>query len=216
MIPLSLVCVSDTHGRHEITEIPPGDILIHAGDLTMFGELDEVSRFDAWLGSLPHPHKVVIAGNHDWCFQNQSVRARQRLTNAIYLEDSAETVAGLKFYGSPWQPWFLDWAFNLDRGPQLAAKWALIPVDTDVLITHGPPEGILDLTKRWVRVGDADLLVRVRQVRPKVHVFGHIHEAAGVGESRGTLFVNAATQMGVGAAVVINVTDKGVSVVEVA
>jgi predicted phosphohydrolase len=210
----TIVCVSDTHGHHDITDVPPGDILVHAGDLTMFGELDEVSQFDTWLGNLPHAHKVVIAGNHDWCFQNQAERARQRLTNAIYLEDAAATVAGLKFYGSPWQPWFLDWAFNLQRGPELAAKWALIPDDTDVLVTHGPPEGILDLTKRWVRVGDADLLARVRQVRPKLHVFGHIHEAAGVDESVGTLFVNAATQMGVGAAVVVSVTDEGASVIE--
>jgi predicted phosphohydrolase len=210
----TIVCVSDTHGHHDITEIPPGDILVHAGDLTMFGSLDEVAAFDAWLGTLPHPHKVVIAGNHDWCFQRFPDEARRRVKNAIYLEDSAATVAGLKFYGSPWQPWFLDWAFNLERGPELAAKWALIPADTDVLVTHGPPEGILDLTRRWVRVGDADLLARVRQVRPKLHVFGHIHEAAGVDESDGTLFVNASTQMGVGAAVVVCVNGDQVRVVE--
>lgn len=209
MTPLTLVCVSDTHGHHDITEAPPGDILIHAGDVTKFGGLDEVDAFNSWLGERPHAHKVAIAGNHDWCFQRFPDEARRRLTNAIYLEDAAVVVGGLKFYGSPWQPRFYDWAFNLDRGPELAAKWALLPVDTDVLITHGPPEGILDLTRRWVRVGDADLLDRVRQVRPKLHVFGHIHEAAGVYESGGTLYVNAATEMGVGSGVVVQVTESG-------
>jgi hypothetical protein len=148
----------------------------------------------------------VIAGNHDWCFQRYPAEARRRLTNAVYLEDDTAEVAGLKIYGSPWQPRFCDWAFNLDPGPELAAKWAMIPGDTDVLVTHGPPEGILDLTRRWYRVGDADLRARVREIRPGLHVFGHIHEAAGIFRSENTLFVNAATEMGVGAGVVVQVT----------
>lgn len=205
----TIVCVSDTHGAHDITVVPDGDILLHAGDLTRHGLLDEVDAFDAWLGRLPHPHKVVIAGNHDWCFERTPAEARRRLTNAVYLEDEAVVIGGLKVYGSPWQPRFFDWAFNLDRGPELAAKWALIPADTDVLVTHGPPDGILDLTRRWLRVGDADLLARVREVRPKLHVFGHIHEAAGVYRSGSTLFVNAATEMGVGAGVVVRVSEAG-------
>lgn len=206
---LTIVCISDTHGHHDITVVPAGDILIHAGDLTKFGELDEVDSFNAWLGTLAHPHKVVVAGNHDWCFQRYPQEARRRLPNALYLQDEAAELAGLKFYGSPWQPWFLDWAFNLPRGPELAAKWALIPADTDVLVTHGPPEGIGDLTKHWYHVGDADLRHRVQQVRPKLHVFGHIHEAAGVCRVDQTLFVNAATHMGVGAGVVVRVLPSG-------
>ncbi|HET6574366.1 MAG TPA: metallophosphatase domain-containing protein [Fimbriiglobus sp.] len=197
---LTLVCVSDTHGRHREAVVPDGDVLIHAGDITGYGELEVVEDFDRWLAELPHRHKVVIAGNHDWCFQTQPDRARARLRHAVYLQDEAVTIAGLKFYGSPWQPWFLDWAFNLPRGPELAAKWALIPDDTDVLVTHGPPLGVLDATRRGHRPGCADLAARVRVVRPGLHVFGHIHEAAGVVRDGDTLFVNAAVSPGRGAA----------------
>ena len=119
---LTIVCVSDTHGHHAATDVPPGDVLIHAGDLTMFGTLGEVDSFNAWLGSLPHTHKVVVAGNHDWCFQRSPADARRRLTNATYLEDEAAEVAGLKVYGSPWQPWFHDWAFNARRGDELLGR----------------------------------------------------------------------------------------------
>ena len=210
---LTLVCVSDTHGRHRETVVPPGDVLIHAGDLTGDGSLSDVAEFDDWLGTLPHPHKVVVAGNHDWCFERQPERARARLTNAVYLQDEAAVVAGLKFYGSPWQPWFFDWAFNLPRGPELAVKWALIPDDADVLVTHGPPAGVLDRTRRGDHAGCADLLARVRAVRPRLHVFGHIHEAAGTESDGATLFVNACTEMGAGAGVVVRYGPDGVSVV---
>ncbi len=200
---ITIVCVSDTHGYHTETAIPPGDILVHAGDLTRHGELADVEEFDRWLAGLPHPYKVVVAGNHDWCFQTRPAEARARLRHAVYLQDEAAVVEGVRFYGSPWQPWFLDWAFNLPRGPDLAAKWALIPDGTEVLVTHGPPFGVLDQTRRGDRVGCVDLLARVRQVRPGLHVFGHIHEAAGVVRDGGTLFVNAATDLGRGGAVVV-------------
>jgi hypothetical protein len=141
---VKIVCISDTHAQHHLTEVPDGDILVHTGDITRHGSLDDVASFDEWLGRLPHRHKVVICGNHDFCFQHQPAEARARLTNAIYLEDSGCEIEGLTFYGSPWQPWFGGWAFNLPRGEALAAMWALIPVGIDVLMTHGPPEGILD------------------------------------------------------------------------
>src|SRR6516162_4664118 len=153
-----IVCVSDTHGRHREINIPDGDVLVHAGDLTVHGYLDELREFNAWLGTLPHRHKVVIAGNHDFCLQEQRERARPLLTHAVYLEEEAAEICGLMVYGSPWQPWFGGWAFNLHRGPELAAVWAKIPAGTDVLITHGPPAGILDQTRRGDAVGCADLL----------------------------------------------------------
>ena len=200
---LTIVCISDTHGFHDHTEVPDGDILIHAGDLTKHGTLGDVTDFNAWLGTLPHRHKVVIAGNHDFCFQHEPELARSRLTNCVYLEDEAATIEGIRFYGSPWQPWFFDWAFNLQRGPEIAAKWSLIPDDTDILVTHGPPLGFGDVTYRGESVGCADLLERIRVVRPKLHVCGHIHEAAGVARDGGTLFVNASTNMGPGRGVVV-------------
>ena len=188
---MRIVCVSDTHGWHRDLAVPDGDLLVHAGDVTRKGELDTVADFDRWLGSLPHRHKVVICGNHDFCFQEQPHAARALLTTAVYLEDNSVTLGGLTVYGSPWQPWFGGWAFNLPRGPELAAVWAKIPDRTDILITHGPPAGILDRTHRGDNVGCADLLARVLEVRPRLHVFGHIHEAAGLLDLDGTTFVNA-------------------------
>lgn len=193
---LTLVCISDTHGRHRELAVPPGDVLLFAGDLSNHGQPNDVSEFDDWLSTLPHPHKLLICGNHDFHFERDSADARRRIRHAIYLQDCGAEVAGLKVWGSPWQPRFFDWAFNLDRGPELAAKWALIPDDTDVLITHGPPAGILDHTRRGDPAGCADLLERVSVVKPKLHLFGHIHEAAGVMQTPDTLFVNASIGTG--------------------
>jgi predicted phosphodiesterase len=188
---MRIVCLSDTHDQHGQLDVPDGDLLLHAGDATMTGALDQIEAFDAWLARQPHRHKVVIAGNHDFGFQRAPARARELLRSAIYLEDSLAEVAGLRIWGSPWQPWFYDWAFNLERGPQIAAKWAQIPAGIDVLITHGPPFGILDRTSRGDEVGCVDLLAAVQRVRPRLHVFGHIHEAHGRLERNGCIFVNA-------------------------
>lgn len=202
---MRIVCVSDTHARHHLTELPDGDVLVHAGDITRHGALDDVKSFNAWLGTLNrrYRHKVVICGNHDFCFQERAADARSLLTNAIYLEDSGCELDGLTFYGSPWQPWFGGWAFNLPRGEELAKVWAKIPDRVDVLITHGPPEGILDRTHRGDLAGCRDLLVRVYEVNPRLHVFGHIHEAAGRIDIGETIFVNASTQLGIGSGVVV-------------
>lgn len=187
---MKIVATSDTHSRHDQLTVPDGDVFVHAGDSMKVGALDELERFNEWLGTLPHRHKIVIAGNHDWCFQTMAEDARQRLTNAIYLEDSGVTIDGVHFYGSPWQPWFFDWAFNLKRGPEIKEKWDIIPPETDVLITHGPPHGILDETVRGDLVGCEELLLAVERIRPKLHLFGHIHEAAGIQEREGTTYAN--------------------------
>lgn len=199
---MRIVFVSDTHGYHALTQIPDGDILVHGGDCTRRGTLENVGEFDRWLSTLPHKHKVVIAGNHDSCFQEKSDESRARLANATYLEDTGCEIEGLKFYGSPWTPIFYDWAFMLPEA-DLAAKWALIPSGLDVLITHGPPHGILDVTNRGECAGSTTLLDRVREVKPRIHVFGHIHEAAGRTELDGTIYLNASTQMGKGSGVVM-------------
>jgi Icc-related predicted phosphoesterase len=205
---MRIVCVSDTHGFHKYTEVPPGDILVHGGDLTRHGSLADVEEFDRWLGTLPHRHKVVICGNHDFCFQHEPDEARARITNATYLEDSGCEIEGLTFYGSPWTPTFFDWAFMLPED-ELAAKWALIPASLDVLITHGPPLDVLDLTNRDEHAGSATLLDRVREVKPRLHVFGHIHEAAGRAEVAGATFLNASTQLGRGSGVAVDLSERG-------
>jgi predicted phosphodiesterase len=188
---MRIVCISDTHSLHNEVDVPDGDILVHAGDFTERGELDDVAAFDEWLSTLPHAHKFVVAGNHDFCFERQPQDARARLQSAVYLEDSGATAMGLNIWGSPWQPRFFDWAFNLDRGEPLAKKWALIPDDTDIVITHGPPMGTLDVTRRGESVGCQALAERMRVVRPRLHVFGHIHEAYGVQTAHGTTMANA-------------------------
>ncbi len=118
-------------------------------------------------------------------------QAEALLDGCGYLRDGAVTIEGVAFYGSPWQPAFLGWAFNLDRGEALAAKWRAIPDDTDVLITHGPPAGIGDLCSNGDHAGCSDLLARVREVKPRYHLFGHIHEGYGVYPEGETTFVNA-------------------------
>jgi Icc-related predicted phosphoesterase len=100
-------------------------------------------------------------------------------------------IDGTKFYGSPWQPWFYDWAFNLQRCPEIRSKWELIPEGIDILITHGPPYGIEDLTARGDKAGCHDLLEVVEKIKPRVHIFGHIHEGYGINAIDGTTFINA-------------------------
>ncbi len=188
-----IICISDTHGRHKELNLPDGDILIHSGDFSRGrGSLKEVEDFNDWLGILDFEWIITIAGNHDFPLEKMPEKAEALLTNCIYLRDSEIVIDGIKFYGSPYQPWFHSWAFNLQRGQALADKWALIPDDTDVLITHGPPYGILDLT-HWdqISVGCKDLASRVIKVAPKAHIFGHIHEGYGRLNFSGIEFINA-------------------------
>lgn len=189
---LRLVCLSDLHSLNYAFRVPDGDVLIIAGDICGYGTLDEIKAFDAFLADLPHKHKLLIAGNHDWPFARVNPsEAKLLVKNAIYLMDSGIEIEGIKFWGSPWQPFFCNWAFNLPRGPELAKVWAKIPDDTDVLITHGPPYGVLDKIYNGERVGCQDLSEALERVKPTVHVFGHIHEGYGVLERNGTTYVNA-------------------------
>lgn len=188
---MKIVTISDTHGLHWSLKIPDVDILVHAGDLINRGILEEVREFNTFLGTLPHLYKIVIAGNHDFCFEDYRMDCEEVLTNCIYLQDQEITIDGVKFYGSPWQPWFYDWAFNPERGPEIRGKWTLIPADTDVLITLGPPYGIGDLTARGEQTGCHDLLEVVERIKPRVHIFGHIHEGYGITSNGATTFINA-------------------------
>ncbi len=190
---MKLVIISDTHGFHREVTVPAGDVLIHCGDITKRGNIAELDDFNEWLGELPFKHRLVIAGNHDWCFEKAREASEAKLTNAIYLQDSEAVIDHVKFYGSPWQPRFYDWAFNLDRGLALKEKWDLIPKNTDVLITHGPPKYTLDINSGDSYTGCADLNTAVFGIAPLVHCFGHIHEAYGrfLNSFLGTEFVNA-------------------------
>ena len=188
---MRIVAISDTHGMYSRVHIPDGDVLIHAGDITMHGKLEELMLFNTWIATLPHKHKVVIAGNHDWECEKRPLFARDALADCTYLLDERVEIDGLVFYGSPWQPTFFNWAFNVDRGAPIKAKWDDIPLDTDVLITHGPPWEKLDVAPSHQRVGCEELAKAVERVRPRAHIFGHIHHSYGIVERDGTVFVNA-------------------------
>lgn len=196
---MRVVCLSDTHNCNDQIAVPDGDILIHSGDATITGTVDEIRRFNEWFSGLPHKQKIFVAGNHDWLFERDNDLARRLLDpTIIYLQDSLATIEGLKIYGSPWQPRFFDWAFNLSRGKELAEKWKLIPDDIDVLITHGPPSGILDaVPSKWgtENAGCEELRKRVKKIaafgRLKLHIFGHIHCGFGTHDEFRVRFVNA-------------------------
>jgi predicted phosphodiesterase len=190
---MKFVVISDTHNNHKHMDIPEGDVLIHAGDFTSHGSADDIVRFNTFLGTFPHKYKILIAGNHDLLFEKDPKLAQSLLTNCLYLQDSAVVIEGIKIYGSPWQPWFYDWAFNLQRGAPLKAKWDMIPDDVDILITHGPPHGHGDKTTGGEYAGCEELLQALHRVQPKYHLFGHIHEGYSQTKEGPTICINAST-----------------------
>ena len=190
---MRIVAMADTHGAHDELTVPEGDVLIHAGDLTGRGTRQAVTRVADFLRAQPHRHKIVIAGNHDFLFQDEPEAARSLMQGLTYLEDAEVLIDGVRIWGSPWQPWFHDWAFNLQRGSDIDAKWQLIPKGIDVLVTHGPPAGYGDRCDDGQRVGCDDLLRHIERVRPRLHLFGHIHEDKGEWQHGPTRIINVTT-----------------------
>ena len=188
---MRIVCVSDTHERDYAHRVPDGDVLIHAGDLTLRGGTEELRIELDRLNSFPHKHKILVAGNHDWGFKDNYAKVESFLGPINYLENDGIVIDGLTFWGSPYQPEFQAWAFNLPRGEALARNWAKMPDVLDVLITHSPPGGILDLIPGAGHVGCMDMRERVDKVKPKLHIFGHIHCAYGQYKTKDTHFINA-------------------------
>ncbi|MBK8847749.1 MAG: metallophosphatase domain-containing protein [Bacteroidetes bacterium] len=189
---MKFVVISDTHGQHEKLVLPQGDAIIHAGDLTKRGYRSEVIDFLKWYTELDFKYKIFIAGNHDFLFeQNPEVIEDLLPQNLIYLFDQSVTIEGIKIHGSPIQPWFHDWAFNRQRGEDIQRHWNLIPPDTDILITHGPPAGMLDRLAMGIDVGCENLKTTVEKIKPKFHIFGHIHESYGIRILEGVTYINA-------------------------
>lgn len=189
---MRLVLLSDTHSQQSRLDVPDGDVLICAGDMTLGGTYLEIRLFAQWLKRLPHQYKIVIAGNHDLLFEQNPQQAKEALgEEATYLFESGVEIEGVKFWGAPWNPRFRDYAFNIERGEALREKWRKIPTNIDVLITHGPPQNILD-SNGTMPIGDADLRDEVlNRVWPRLHVFGHVHEDRGIRQMRDITFVNA-------------------------
>jgi len=217
---MRIVCISDTHSLHDNMRhpLPKGDILIHAGDISNKGGERDVTNFIHWFQNIEgYDMKIFVSGNHDFCFERvdephhkgdydwlHHLMSSENLSQSdvVYLQDdfvnfiSEEFSKPLKFYGTPWQPEFYNWAFNLPRmGNELMEKWSMIPHDIDVLITHGPPNGYGDLVNNWrqpnVNVGCELLRNRIEEINPTLNIFGHIHEGYGVYTNDKTTFVNA-------------------------
>jgi Icc-related predicted phosphoesterase len=181
-------------------------MIIHAGDMSGRGTIQEISNFLQWYAELPHKYKILIAGNHDkFCEENPALMRELCDDFGIdYLEDESITIKHVKIHGSPRTPEFCDWAFNCWRTkkekedpfrgylyPYIGDYWDLIPYDTDILVTHGPPAYVLDKCPGG-NVGCDRLLETVQDIKPKYHVFGHIHESAGDINIFDTQFINAA------------------------
>jgi Icc-related predicted phosphoesterase len=200
---MRIIFISDTHTlHHELDESldnlyieNPDSILVHCGDVSSRGRNYEIENFLVWYDALPFKNKILIAGNHDFYFENSPDGASMLIEefgkSIIYLEDSGIEIDGVKFWGSPVTPWFYDWAFN--RRDDIKDHWDLIPSDTNVLITHGPPFGILDITARErIHVGCQLLRNKIETLKDlKISSFGHIHEAFGTDIINDVTYVNA-------------------------
>jgi Icc-related predicted phosphoesterase len=206
---MRITVISDTHTKHgliPLTDLPGGDLIICAGDIMNSGyNKNDILDFCTWFHSLEqYDKKIFIAGNHDRMFENHPEGVEELLNIYLdidYLQDEAydlydlDTDTSTKIYGSPWQPEFYAWAFNLQRNSlQLAAKWEAIPDNTDILITHGPAFGTLDTVagRPWDNLGCELLAQRIEVIKPKIHVCGHIHSGYGYVFKDGTHFFNAA------------------------
>lgn len=190
---MDITFISDTHGLHAKLLLKGGDMIIHAGDVSSKGSLEEIDQFLNWFKDLDNTYKIFIAGNHDFYFEQAIDFEIDRLipNDVIYLNDSGVSIEGIHFWGSPITPWFYDWAFNRQRGLDIKQHWDLIPYQTDVLITHGPPYSKLDKTISGQAVGCAELKEKINLIRPQAHVFGHIHEGYGQLDECGTQYINA-------------------------
>lgn len=173
-------CISDLHGFQP--KLDGGDLLIIAGDLTARDKASQMMIFCAWASRQRYRKIIVVAGNHDGCLKlNQECGIIDDGGHFQYLQDSGCEFEGLKIWGSPWTPTFGDWHFMKDRGAQIKEKWDLIPIDTDILVTHGPPHGILDtIGPGSEHLGCEELEKVIAAIQPKLHVFGHIHGGYGV------------------------------------
>lgn len=196
---MKTVIISDTHEKHKQIFLPSGDLLVHCGDFTFHGDFDKVASFASWMKKQDFKYKICIVGNHELTFAQNNPRRNMFIkllkeAGIIYLEDSSVEIEGIKFYGSPWTPFFYDWAFNLPRGKIIAEKWKQIPDDVNFLITHGPSYGILDSTSDAGSQGCEELAKRIRNLSNlKVHAFGHLHQDGGkLRELNKVKFVNAA------------------------
>lgn len=192
LVMMHIHAIADTHNRHKRFIMPGGDLLIHAGDVSMSGTRDEIFPFLDWYAEQNYAHLILVPGNHDWLFEKQPAMMAHECKGRgiILLNDCGVTVEGIPIWGSPVQPWFHDWAFNRERGKEIRKHWDLIPQETEILITHGPAYGILDFVPEK-HCGCQDLLNRIQETEMKLHICGHVHGSKGFVSKFDRLWVNA-------------------------
>lgn len=184
---MEILHLSDTHNKHrQLGNMPAADIIIHSGDVSFAGTTKEVDDFIDWFGSLSYQYKIFIAGNHDYALEGKAAeRIQQYLPeNCFYLCDNGVKINGIQFWGIPF--FFSPEDTRLDL-----RSTELIPDNTDILISHRPPYGILDESNNR-KYGCNGLLEAVSRISPTYHLFGHIHDAYGIEKQNHTTFVNAA------------------------
>lgn len=208
--------ISDTHGFHRSLQnkfpIPECDILIHAGDISNIGEQYQVEDFVKWYSEQSAEYKIFVLGNHDRCGDAKfsylwNAEGTEKILppwwfnlknnlpkGVIYLENSGIDIEGINIWGSPTTPWFHgdSWAFNKHRGEEIEQTWDQIPVNTDILITHGPAKHFVDYEEdSQTYVGCEDLKRRIDIIKPTLHISGHIHSGRGYSRNSNTEFINA-------------------------
>ena len=184
---------SDTHSRESLISVPKCDILVHSGDANI-STLRILNFFISWMSSQPATYKIFVAGNHDDMCEAVPSLVKQLFheNGVIYLDNAQVEIEGIKIWGSPYTPRYGGWSFMKERGDEMLRVWKMIPEDTDILITHGPPMGILDFTTRGqVHAGCWDLGYKIRQLKPKLHLFGHVHEGYGTHFDGTTRYYNS-------------------------
>jgi Icc-related predicted phosphoesterase len=199
---MKLCLISDTHTKHQYIGIKKydADVLVHCGDISGNGGIAAITDFLEWFNGLEQfKHKIFIAGNHDWLFERNNSLARQVVEDVgkgdiIYLENESVVIDNIKFYGTPVQPPFCNWAFNVFE-PKLTEYWKIIDDDTDVLITHSPPYMIGDYVPYSMQHEGSPSLYKevVERIKPRLHAFGHIHEGYGQWDIDDIKFVNASS-----------------------
>ena len=198
---MDITTISDLHGYYP--ELPALDLLIVAGDFTARDEVGQITEFMSWVSMQNYDKKILVAGNHDNSIMKEWEWIKE-YPGVEYLCDSGTEFEGFKIWGSPWTTRFPGMnpkcmAFTVDTDEELAEKWALIPDDIDILITHSPPYGLFDQVehitkgkKKLSSVGSRSLRNHVlNRIKPRLHVFGHIHEFGGrMIDTSTTIFIN--------------------------
>jgi Icc-related predicted phosphoesterase len=188
---MRICCFSDPHGNYRELSFPEADMLICSGDFTGYGTALETVRFFNFIKELDYKYKILVPGNHDLDIDSNPYFYEQSLDKDMHLLiNKGVTIKGISIYGSPFTPTFGDWVFMRDRGEDIKEIWDRIPDKIDILVTHGPPSKILDKTIRGEEVGCFDLKKAIERVKPKYHIFGHIHHSHGVKQIGDTTYIN--------------------------